>query len=114
MKLIAAISLILALSASSLANAQSGGMDMKDRGNKPEIQGSKSGTHQMKAVVKAVDMDSGKVTLAHEPIKSLNWPPMTMKFSVKDKSVLDKLAVGQKVEADFVQQGSDYVVTRVK
>lgn len=114
MKLTAVIPLILTLSASSLANAQSGGMDMKDMGNKPEIQGSKSGTHQMKAVVKAVDMDNGKVTLAHEPVKSLNWPAMTMKFSVKDKVLFDKLHVGQKVEAEFIQQGSDYVVTGVK
>jgi Cu(I)/Ag(I) efflux system protein CusF len=68
----------------------------------------------MNAVVKAVDRAGGKVTLAHEPVKSLNWPAMTMKFSVKDKALFDKLAVGKKVEIEFVQQGSDYVVTGVK
>jgi Cu(I)/Ag(I) efflux system protein CusF len=68
----------------------------------------------MKAVVKAVDKVNGKVTLAHEPVKTLNWPAMTMKFSVKDTALFDKLPAGQKVEAEFMQQGSNYVVTGVK
>jgi Cu(I)/Ag(I) efflux system protein CusF len=127
MKFTSAIALILALSASCFGTAQSAdmkgmdmkGMDMKDMemkdtGNKPQTNGSRATIHQMKAVVKAVDATNGKVTLAHEPVKSLNWPAMTMNFSVKDKALFDNLAVGKKVEVEFVQQGSDYVVTRVK
>ena len=119
MKLTATLALILALSASTLATAQSGGMkemvmkgmERKDSGNKPQTTESKAMTHQMNAVVKDVDVTHGKVTLAHEPVQSLNWPAMTMGFSVKDKALFDKLVTGKKVKVDFVQQGSDYVVT---
>lgn len=43
---------------------------------------------------------------------SLNWPAMTMGFAVKDKALLDKLAMGKKVE--FVKEGKGYTVTGVK
>ncbi|MBA2659201.1 MAG: copper-binding protein [Nitrosospira sp.] len=117
MKPITTLALILALSASTLATAQSGGMknmDMKESDNKPQSLESKAMTHQMDAVVKDVDVTHGKVTLAHEPVKSLNWPAMTMGFSVKDKALFDKLVTGKKVKVEFVQKGSDYVVTAVK
>jgi len=39
---------------------------------------------------------------------------MTMAFQVKDKTLLDKLSAGKKVNFEFVQQGKDYVVTSVK
>jgi Cu(I)/Ag(I) efflux system periplasmic protein CusF len=72
-----------------------------------------SGPYQAAGVVKKVDAASGKVTIAHGPVKSLNWPPMTMAFSVKDKQVLARLAPEAKVQFQFVRQGSDYVITRV-
>ena len=71
-------------------------------------------THQADAVVKAVDVAGGKVTLAHEPVKSLGWPAMTMGFAVKDKALFDKLVVGQKVHVEFRKQGADYVVIQAK
>lgn len=151
MKVTTTLSLILALSASSLAIAQSGdmkdmpmknmdmqkchdmmkgsdmkGMDMKDmdmqkcddmmKGDDHKQQGknAKATTHQATAVVKDVDAANGKVTLAHEPVKSLKWPAMTMGFAVKDKMLFDKLTVGKKVEVILAKQGSEYVVTAVK
>jgi Cu(I)/Ag(I) efflux system periplasmic protein CusF len=137
MKLAPAIPLILVLSASGFvnaqsdgmdmkgrdifANAQSGGMDMKgmdmrDMGNKPQTHESKPVTHKTNAVVEAVDVANGEVTLAHEPIKSLAWPAMIMGFSVTDKALFKKLPVGKKVEVEFVQlgSGSDYMLTSVK
>lgn len=125
MKLISVIPLVLALSASSLASAQSDdqknmknmdmkGMEVKDMGNKPQTNESRATTHQMNAVVKAVDMAKGRVTLAHEPVESLNWPAMTMRFSVKEESLFGNLLVGKKVAVEFIQQGSDYLVTKVK
>ena len=117
MKFTTTLALILALSSSTLAIAQSGSikdMDMKGIDNKPQTQESKAMTHQMNVVVKDVDVANGKVTLAHEPVKSLNWPAMTMGFSVKDKTLFDKLVTSKKVKVEFMQQGSDYVVTAVK
>jgi Cu(I)/Ag(I) efflux system protein CusF len=115
MKPASAIVLILALSASCFGIAQSADMkDMKGMGNKPNANDSEAVTHKTTAVVKGVDAASGKVKLAHEPVKSLNWPAMTMGFLVRDPALFEKLAVGKKVEVEFVQQGSDYVVTAVK
>lgn len=122
MKFTSAIALILALSASCFGTAQSAdmkdmdmkSMDMKGMSNKPHTNGPEAATHKTTAVVKGIDAASGKVKLAHEPVKSLNWPAMTMGFSVKDPALLDKLVVGKKVEVEFVQQGSDYVITAVQ
>ena len=71
-------------------------------------------THQATGVVKSVDRAKSSVMLAHDPVKSLKWPAMTMPFTVKDKSLLDKLQPGKKIEFEFVQQGRDYVITSVK
>ncbi|NMM26483.1 MAG: copper-binding protein [Glaciimonas sp.] len=119
MKSTATLYLILTLSASSLAIAQSGdmkdmdmkGMDMKDMEIGKMVQ---STAHQATGVVKTVDLAKGTVTLAHGPVKSLQWPAMTMRFIVKDKSLFDKLAVDQKVTVVFAKQNVDYVVTTVK
>ena len=70
--------------------------------------------HTAVARVKKVDATAGTVTLAHEPVKSLNWPAMTMGFKVTDRSLLDKLAEGKKVEVEFKQVGKDYVIISVK
>ena len=70
--------------------------------------------HKGTGVVTSIDRAGGKVTLKHDPIKSLNWPAMTMAFGVKDKAMLDKLAKDKKVEFEFVQQGQQFVITSIK
>ena len=70
--------------------------------------------HTATGVVTNVDRAAGKVTLKHDPIKSLNWPSMTMAFGVKDKAMLDKVANDKKVEFEFVQQGQQFVITSIK
>ena len=70
--------------------------------------------HKGVGTVKKIDPAAGTVTLAHGPIKSMDWPAMTMAFDVKDKAVLGKLSAGKKVEFEFVKEGSGYVVTSVK
>lgn len=80
----------------------------------PQSAADKAMAHQATGVVKQADSAKGTVTLAHEPVQSLKWPAMTMRFAVKDKLLFDKLATGKKVEFEFMQQGSEYVVTAVK
>jgi Cu(I)/Ag(I) efflux system periplasmic protein CusF len=65
-------------------------------------------------VVKRVDVTAGTVTIAHEAIAGLNWPAMTMSFSVKDKALFDKLAVDRRVQFTVAKQGAAYVVTSVR
>ena len=70
--------------------------------------------HKGSGVVTNVDRAGGTVTLKHDPIKSLNWPTMTMAFGVRDKAMLDKVAKDKKVEFEFVQQGQQFVITSIK
>ncbi|MGV8893206.1 MAG: copper-binding protein [Burkholderiaceae bacterium] len=119
MKLSTTLPLILALSASSLAIAQSGGMkdmDMKGMETDKMSQGTapEAMRHQATGVVKAVDPAKGRVTLAHGPVESLQWPAMTMRFVVKDKALFNQFAVGKKVTIAFAKHGVDYAVTAVK
>ena len=95
------------------ASAQSSdmkGMDMKGMAVDKTV----ATTHKGIGVVKNIDATDGIVTLAHEPIKSLNWPAMTMGFKVNDKKLIDKLTQGSKVEFTLVQSGKDYVITSIK
>jgi Cu(I)/Ag(I) efflux system protein CusF len=72
------------------------------------------GVHSAVGVVKKLDPKAGTATIAHEPVKELKWPAMTMPFKVQDKAALDKLGEGKKVEFEFEERGKDYVITRVK
>jgi len=108
MKFVSTLVLILIFSIPGLPFAQSTSMS-----DKPAA-GSEAAVHKTTALVKSVDAANGRVKLAHEPVKSLNWPAMTMNFAVKDPSLFDKLTPGKKVEIEFIQQGSSSVVTAVK
>jgi Cu(I)/Ag(I) efflux system protein CusF len=127
MKLTSTITLILALSVSGFAAAQSAGTNHAsmpgmqhvevanaEPSKNMQVDAPKTQAHQAVAVVRAANPAKNSVTLAHEAIQSLKWPAMTMAFVVKDKKLFDKLAVGSKVNVEITQQGSDYVVTAVK
>jgi len=87
------------------------GMEMKDMGadKKSEAQ-----SHKGVGTVKKVDPAAGKVTIAHGPIPTMKWPAMNMTFTVKNKAMLGKFSQDKKVEFEFVEQGSNYVITSVK
>ena len=111
------LSVALSLSIIPLASAQSqgmGGMEMKGMDSKASTKGAQSVTHKGTGTVKKSDPAGGKVTIAHDPIKSMQWPAMTMGFTAKDKKMLEEIKPGAKVEFEFVQQGKDYVVTKIK
>lgn len=114
-----AIAAVVLLSAAFLAFAQSSGMkDMDMKGldmKKPmPLMGDKGQVHKGTGVVKSVDPKKGTVTLAHEPIQSMNWPSMTMSFKAQDGKMVEGLTPGKKVEFEFIQQGKDNVITSVK
>ena len=90
------------------------GIEMKDMAPSQMAKDAKPGKHTAKGTVKSVDANAQTVTLEHGAVTTLNWPPMTMKFKVQDKAVLDKLGQGKKVEVEFEQRGKEYVITRAK
>ncbi|MCR5879306.1 copper-binding protein [Phenylobacterium sp. J367] len=54
-------------------------------------------TVQGTGVLKSIDARAGTVTIAHDPIKALNWGAMTMPFKVADPALLKAAASGDKV-----------------
>jgi Cu/Ag efflux protein CusF len=65
------------------------------------------------AEVRKVDKEAAKVTLKHGPIPSLDMPPMTMVFRVKDPAMLDKVKAGEKIRFRAEKIGGQYTVTEV-
>jgi Cu(I)/Ag(I) efflux system protein CusF len=109
-RLVCATILALTVPAASLAQDMKG-MDMKGTEQKAAKGDS---VHKAVGVVKKVDAKAGKVTLAHDPVKTMNWPAMTMAFTVQDKTMLNNLREGQKVEFEFEHRGKENVITSVK
>ena len=89
-------------------------MDMKDMSPSRMAKDANTDKHVAKGRVKSVDAKAGTVTLDHDPVKSMNWPAMSMTFKVQDKALMDKLAQGKNVSVEFEQRGKDYVITSVK
>ncbi len=64
--------------------------------------------------VRKVDNERGRLTLKHAEIKSLDMPGMTMVFVVKDKALLDKLKVGDKVKFKAINDAGKFTVTEMQ
>jgi len=65
-------------------------------------------------VVRKVDMERGRVTLDHQPIRELGWPAMRMDFQVADPALLKGLAPGQAVRFDLRQGRLSPVITSIQ
>ena len=66
------------------------------------------------AEVRKVDLDSGKITLRHAEIKSLDMPAMSMVFAVKDKALLARVKAGDKIKFRAVKDAGVYTVTEIQ
>ncbi len=71
-------------------------------------------TDMADAEVRKIDKEAGKVTLKHGEIKSLEMPPMTMVFRVKDTTLLDQLKVGDKIKFQAEQVKGAYTITKAE
>jgi Cu(I)/Ag(I) efflux system protein CusF len=66
------------------------------------------------AEVRKVDKEGAKLTLRHAEIKSLDMPPMTMVFHVRDKAALDALKPGDRVKFKAINDNGRYTVTEIQ
>jgi len=65
--------------------------------------------------VRKIDEATGKITLKHGPIKTLDMDEgMTMVFRVQDISVLKQLKVGDKVKFDADRVDGQITVTKIQ
>ncbi|HEX6320161.1 MAG TPA: copper-binding protein [Burkholderiales bacterium] len=64
--------------------------------------------------VRKVDQDAQKLTIKHGPIPSMDMPPMTMVYRVKDPAMLGQVKQGDKIKFGAEKVGGQYVVTRIE
>ena len=63
-------------------------------------------------VVAAINKKEGWIEINHEDIKDL-MPAMQMEFNVKDKSLLDKVSVGDRVDFTIVETEKGEYLTEI-
>ncbi len=106
---------LLAAACSPPASDQAAKSDMEDM-NMTEsmppatVSGPVSGT----GVVTQVDAAAGTVTFNHEPMAAVNWPAMTMQFTAEDPSILQGIAVGDRVNFQLKSATESEIVIRVE
>ena len=64
--------------------------------------------------IRKIDKENGKITIKHGEIKHMDMPPMSMVFNVKDKAMLDKVQVGEKIQFVVIQDAGKMVVTDIQ
>jgi Cu/Ag efflux protein CusF len=53
------------------------------------------------------------VTLAHEPIKALNWPAMTMSFKVANNIDMSNIELKQTIYFELQKTANSYEITKI-
>jgi Cu(I)/Ag(I) efflux system protein CusF len=66
------------------------------------------------AEVRKIDLETARVTLRHEEIKSINMSAMTMPFYVRNPSMLQTIKVGDAVLFVVVREQGRLVITHLK
>ncbi len=69
----------------------------------PAVQEKTVETHSATGTVTTVS--SGDVTIAHEPVATIQWPAMTMTFAADDVAMLQGIKPGDRVSFAFRQSG---------
>jgi Cu(I)/Ag(I) efflux system membrane fusion protein len=71
--------------------------------------------HRGEGTIKAIDFTQNKITLAHDPIASLQWPAMTMDFSFLETTLLQSLRPGQKVVFEIIEESAgEFVIVHIE
>jgi Cu(I)/Ag(I) efflux system protein CusF len=69
--------------------------------------------YKASGAIVAVDRDLGRVTIDTEPIDALKLPALGLAFVVYDRSLLERMRSGRRIEFEFVKQGRSFVLVRV-
>lgn len=69
---------------------------------------SASEVYHTEGTVKAVSPQA--LTISHQAISALNWPPMTMRFAPPEGEALPTVVVGDKVSFSFTRREGGYQI----
>ena len=78
----------------------------------PAVEASAAATGSATGVVESVDAAAKTVTINHEAVDSLEWPPMTMTFQAPDID-LGTIKAGDKVSFEVTAVGMDGTITSI-
>ena len=105
----------LALLAANAANANDHTVHVGGQGHTHKAEAKGAAQAEMAdGEIRKINKNTGKITVKHGEIKSVEMPPMTMVFGVADKAMLEGLKEGDKVKFNVKQEGSNYTVTEIK
>lgn len=93
-----------------------GVIERLSRGQRPAAQQQRREDRiQGRGVVRAVDVDGARITLAHDALPAMNWPAMTMNFQVRDRALLRGRKAGERVVFSFQRppQGQTPVIDSI-
>ncbi|MFA6313361.1 MAG: copper-binding protein [Sterolibacterium sp.] len=90
------------------------GDDNKEHGSAQGTEQATSAAEVAEGEVRKIDKDNKKIIIKHGVIKSLDMPPMTMVFRVKDATILDKVQAGDKVLFKAEKSEGAIVVTEIQ
>ncbi|WP_429090664.1 efflux RND transporter periplasmic adaptor subunit [Aeromonas rivipollensis] len=63
--------------------------------------------------VQSMDLASRTLMVAHQPIPEWQWPAMEMEFTVAEGVDISKLAEGQSLHLQVMQEGDEYHITSI-
>jgi len=78
----------------------------------PAVQEKTAETHSTTGTVTTVS--AGNVTIAHEPVATIQWPAMTMTFAANDAAMLQGFKPGDRVSFAFRESGNGAALTSIK
>lgn len=71
-------------------------------------------THTAHGTLDEIDSKGGTLLITHEPVKSLNWPRMTMEFVPSNDAVAKAAKPGDAIEFEFLERKpGEWVVTKI-
>ncbi len=91
--------------------------DMQQMGNmnmQTDIGSEGMKMHKGHGIANNINARSGKVNISHEPIESMNWPKMTMDFTVQNKADLEAIKPSMPVDFEITQQGKGYIIMNIR
>lgn len=71
--------------------------------------------HEAVGTLDDLDPKAGTMLITHEPVKSLNWPQMTMEFVPSNDAVAKSAKPGDAIKFEFVERKpGEWVVTKIE
>ncbi len=61
-----------------------------------------------------IDVNAGKITIEHKPIKHFYMESMTMIFRVKDPAMLVALTPGDKIRFEVERDNNGFIITKIE